>query len=556
MENLIKVCVEREETYEIDQGTPVQELLKKNGGARKYPVVAAMINHRLKDLRTPLDRDCQVEYIDLSSEDGIRIYHRSVIMVLMRAVSEALPGGTAIIQHTLGNGVYGDVSYSRPIKDRDVARIERQMRYIIEADEPMVRKKISKEDAERLFTESGQTEKISLLRYLPQDEVAIYSCGGYYDFCYGPLVPSSGFLKNFRLRFYLPGFILELPKKENPMEIPPYIEQGKLANVHYEAKKWANIIKVNNVVTLNDMVTKGDVGNLIRVCEAYHEKQIARIADQITENIDRIRIVLIAGPSSSGKTTFAQRLSTQLQVNGIRPVAISLDDYFVDRELTPRDEQGNYDFESIKAIDSALFNDHLIKLIQGEEIKLPYFNFKTGKREYHGEKLRLAPSDMVIVEGIHGLNDVLTSSIPKGRKFKIYVSALTQINIDNQNRIPTTDLRKIRRIVRDHRCRGRSAAETISMWPSVRRGEEKNIFPFQESADVMFNSALAYELAVLKGSAEPLLQGITPDSAEYAEARRLLSFLNFFSPMAVDEIPLNSIVREFIGGSCFVGTVR
>lgn len=554
MENVIRVQIEGQEMHEVAQGTPVLELLEMNREVSKYPVVAAVINNRLKDLRTLLDRECQVKYVDLSSEDGMRIYHRSLIMVLMRAVSEILPGGTAIIQHTLGNGIYGDILYSRPLKDRDIARIERQMRYITEADEPLIRKKISKEDAERLFTESGQTDKISLLRYLPQEEVAIYSCGNFYDFCYGPLMPSTGYLKNFRLRFYLPGFILELPKKENPTEIPAYIEQGKLANVHYEAKRWANIIKVNNVVSLNDMVTKGDVGNLIRVCEAFHEKKIAHIADQIAENIDRIRIVLIAGPSSSGKTTFAQRLSTQLQVNGIRPVAISLDDYFVDREFTPRGEDGNYDFESIQAIDNTLFNDHLIKLIQGEEIKQPYFNFKTGKREYHGERLKLAPSDLVIVEGIHGLNDLLTSSVPKGRKFKIYVSALTQINIDNQNRIPTTDLRKIRRIVRDYRCRGRSAAETIAMWSSVRRGEEKNIFPFQESADVMFNSALPYELAVLKASAEPLLQEISTESPEYAEARRLLSFLSFFSPMMLDEIPLNSIVREFIGGSCFIGS--
>ncbi len=554
MENVIRVQIEGQEMHEVAQGTPVLELLEMNREVSKYPVAAAVINNRLKDLRTLLDRECQVKYVDLSSEDGMRIYHRSLIMVLMRAVSEILPGGTAIIQHTLGNGIYGDILYSRPLKDRDIARIERQMRYITEADEPLIRKKISKEDAERLFTESGQTDKISLLRYLPQEEVAIYSCGSFYDFCYGPLMPSTGYLKNFRLRFYLPGFILELPKKENPTEIPAYIEQGKLANVHYEAKRWANIIKVNNVVSLNDMVTKGDVGNLIRVCEAFHEKKIAHIADQIAENIDRIRIVLIAGPSSSGKTTFAQRLSTQLQVNGIRPVAISLDDYFVDREFTPRGEDGNYDFESIQAIDNTLFNDHLIKLIQGEEIKQPYFNFKTGKREYHGERLKLAPSDLVIVEGIHGLNDLLTSSVPKGRKFKIYVSALTQINIDNQNRIPTTDLRKIRRIVRDYRCRGRSAAETIAMWSSVRRGEEKNIFPFQESADVMFNSALPYELAVLKASAEPLLQEISTESPEYAEARRLLSFLSFFSPLMLDEIPLNSIVREFIGGSCFVGS--
>ncbi|SHK33315.1 nucleoside kinase [Desulforamulus aeronauticus] len=556
MEEMLQIQVEGQTTYEVAQGTPVMTVLAMHKHEQEIPVVAAAIDNVLKDLRTPLDNPCQVRFVDLSSPEGIRIYHRSVTMVFMRAVTEILPGSNAVIQHTLGNGLYGEIQYDRPLKDRDISRIERQMRYIIEADEPFVLSQLNKEDAERIFTEAGQTEKIQLLNYWPREEVELYSCGGFCDFCHGPMVPSTGYLKNFRLRFYLPGFIIELPQAENPMEIPPYEERGKLANIHFEAKKWANILKVSNVVSLNDVVTKGDIGNLIRVSEAFHEKKIVQIADQIAEDIDRIRIVLIAGPSSSGKTSFAQRLSTQLQVNGIRPVAISLDDYFVDRENTPRDENGNLDFESIGAIDISLFNDHLIKLIQGEEIKLPYFNFKTGKREYHGERLQLGPSDLLIVEGIHGLNDLLTTSIPKGKKFKIYVSALTQINLDNQNRIPTTDVRLLRRISRDQRCRGRSAKDTISMWPSVRRGEEKNIFPFQESADVMFNSALPYELAVLKGIAEPHLKQITPDNAGYAEAQRLLDFLTFFAPLCLDEIPLNSIVREFIGGSCFDGTVR
>ncbi|MEW6696819.1 MAG: nucleoside kinase [Bacillota bacterium] len=556
MENVIKVQVEGEHTYEIAQGTPVSELLQMHRGEPEVPVVAASVNNVPKDLRTQLDAPCRVSFVDMTSSEGIRIYHRSATMLLMRAIAEVLPGSNPVIQHTLGSGLYGEIYYDRPLKDRDINRIERQMRYIIEAAEPFLHTVLNKEDAERLFTEAGQTEKIQLLKYVPGEEVELYACGGFYDFCHGPMVPDTGCLKNFRLRFYLPGFILELPKAESPLEIPPYVEQGKLANIHFEAKKWANILKVNNVVSLNDVVTKGDIGNLIRVSEAFHEKKIAQIADQVAKDVDRIRIVLIAGPSSSGKTSFAQRLSTQLQVNGIRPVAISLDDYFVDREHTPRDEKGNYDFESIRAIDTSLFNDHLIKLIQGEEIKLPYFNFKTGKREYHGERLKLGSSDLLVVEGIHGLNDLLTSSIPKGRKFKIYVSALTQINLDNQNRIPTTDVRLLRRISRDQRCRGRSAGETIAMWPSVRRGEEKNIFPFQESADVMFNSAVPYELSVLKQIVEPHLKEITPEYPEYAEARRLLCFLSYFAPLGLEEVPLNSIVREFIGGSCFDGTVR
>lgn len=556
MENLIKVQVEGEQTFEIAQGTPVLEFLKNYMEERQIPVVAANINNRLKDLWTPLDTPCQVSFVDLASPEGIRIYQRSVTMLLMKAVTEVIPGSNAVIQHALGNGLYGEIHYGRPLRDRDITRIERQMRYIIEADEPFLHTVLNKEDAERLFTEAGQTEKIQLLKYISNEQVELYACSGFYDFCHGPMVPSTGYLKNFRLRFYLPGFILELPRAESPAEIPPYVEHGKLANIHFEAKKWANILKVSNVVSLNDVITKGDAANLIRVSEAFHEKKIVYIADEIAENIDRIRIVLIAGPSSSGKTSFAQRLSIQLQVNGIRPVAISLDDYFVDREHTPRDEKGNYDFESIHAIDIGLFNDHLIKLIQGEEIKLPYFNFKTGKREYHGERLKLGPADLLVVEGIHALNDQLTSSIPKGRKFKIYVSALTQINLDNQNRIPTTDVRLLRRIARDQRYRGRSARETIAVWPSVRRGEEKNIFPFQESADVMFNSALPYELAVLKQVVEPHLKEILPEHPEYAEAQRLLRFISYFAPLGPDDVPLNSIVREFTGGICFVGPVR
>lgn len=556
MENLIKVQVDGEQTYEITQGTPVLELLKLHNIDRQIPIVAVKIDNLLRDLRTPLEKDCQLNLVALSTAEGIRVYRRSVTMMLMRAIAEILPGSNAVIQHSLGNGLYGEIHYDRPLRDRDISRIERQMQYIIEADEPVVLNRLTKEDAERLFLEAGQNEKIQLLKHIPSDQVELYSCGGYYDFCHGPIVPSTSYVKNFRLRFYLPGFILELPSLESPLEIPPYVEQGKLANVHFESKKWANILKVNNVVSLNQVVTAGEVGKLIRVSEAFHEKKIVQIADQIAENIDRIRIVLIAGPSSSGKTSFAQRLSTQLQVNGIGPVAISLDDYFVDREHTPRDEHGNYDFESIEAIDTALFNDHLIKLIQGEEIELPYFNFKNGKREYHGNKLKLGASDLLVVEGIHGLNDLLTRSIPKGKKFKIYVSALTQLNLDNQNRIPTTDVRLLRRIARDQRCRGRSAQETIAMWPSVRRGEEKNIFPFQESADVMFNSALPYELAVLKNVVEPHLKQITPEFPEYSEAQRLLDFISYFAPLGFEDVPLNSIVREFIGGSCFVGVVR
>lgn len=536
-------------TKEVPRGTQAMDL---TGEAEvKWPVVAARINNAVKDLRTPLEQDCSLEFVNLSTSDGMRVYRRSLVMVLIRATCEVLPGSSVTVKHTLGNGVYGEIEFHRAVKNTDIEAIERKMHEIVEADEPVIHRRLRKEEVEQLFKDTGELDKIGLLKYRQSSTMDVHTCGWFHDYSYGNMVPSTGFLKTFRLQYYLPGFILELPRKENPTTIPKYEEQGKLANIYYEADKWGEMLGVQDVVSLNDQIVAAKAGNLVRVTEAFHEKKISQIADLITENIDRIRIVLIAGPSSSGKTTFAQRLSVQLRVNGIRPVAISLDDYFVNRCDTPLDINGNYNFECLDALDYALFNEHLIQLIQGEGIELPSYNFNTGQREYRGQRLKLKPSDLIIVEGIHGLNDVLTSSIPKGRKFKIYVSALTQLNLDKHNRIPTTDLRILRRIVRDSNSRGYSARQTISRWPSVRRGEEEHIFPFQEEADIMFNSALVYELAVLKQYAEPLLSQISQDCSEHSEARRLRKFLSYFTPIDTCDIPANSIIREFIGGSCF-----
>lgn len=529
----------------------MSDIAAGESSGRRSPVVAAKVNNVVRGLDFCLDGDCRVELLDLESDDGMRVYTRSLIMVLARAVGEVLPGSSVNVLHTLGNGVYGEVQYRRPLKMRDIEAVEERMREIVAGDEPILKRQMKREEAIRIFQVTGQPDKAALLKYLQSPTVNVYTCGWLHDYSLNPLVPRTGLLKTFRLRYYLPGFILELPRQDNPEVIPDYVEQGKLANIYFEAEKWGKILNVQYVSSLNEIVARGDIGDLIRVAEAFHEKKIGQIADLIAANIDRIRVVLIAGPSSSGKTTFAQRLGVQLRVNGIRPVAISLDDYFVDREKTPRDENGEYDFESIDAIDRPLFNEHLIKLIQGEEVELPSFNFKTGKREFRGNVLKLGPSDLIIIEGIHGLNDELTISIPKGRKFKIYVSALTQLNLDNHNRIATTDLRIIRRIVRDYKYRCYSALETIRRWPSVRRGEERNIFPFQEYADVMFNSALVYELAVLKKFAEPLLEQIGQEHPEYAEARRLRKFLSYFLSIDDQEVPSNSIIREFIGESCF-----
>lgn len=548
---LVKVSFSNTQSLEVKQGTTALELLAQSNSLPTASVVAVRINNRVCDLRTPVDQDSKLEFITMVEEEGMKVYRRSLVLLLMRAAYEVMPGCGVTVEHTLGNGLYGEIRYKRPLDEAAVKTIEQKMREIAEADQPIEVNRMDMEQIEKLFMEIGQVEKVALVKNMNVQELDIYSCGCYHDYLDGPTVPGTGYLKTFRLQFYLPGFILEFPRRKNPREVPPYIEQGKLANIYFEKPQWTGLIGVNDLTCLNQIITAGDYDNLIQVSEAFQEKKIIEVADRIAQNIDRVRIVLMAGPSSSGKTTSAQRLAVQLQVNGIRPVAISMDNYFVDREYTPRDENGEYDFESINAIDCQLFNEHLVKLIQGEEVELPYFNFHTGKKEYHGERLKLGPADMIIVEGIHALNDNLTRSVPKGRKFKIYVSALTHLNIDNHHRIATTDLRLIRRIVRDNRTRSRMAWETIKMWPSVRRGEERHIFPFQESADILLNSALPYELSVLKKYAVPLLSEINDSYQEYSEARRLLWMLGFFKDMDDRFVPNNSIMREFIGGSCF-----
>ncbi|NPV53265.1 MAG: nucleoside kinase [Firmicutes bacterium] len=540
-----------EEKKRVPKGATLIDIARDHGAPGPSPIVAARVNNELRELTYSLDEDASIEFLDLQTEDGMRIYQRSLVSLLVMAAREILAGCRVSVEHSLGGGLYGEIYWERPITERDIENIEARMREIVGRDVPFAKNTISKEEAIALFEKDGQHDKVRLLEYRKSPTINIYTCDWFSDYSYGYMVPSTGYLKLFRLRFYLPGFILEFPSRSDPTRIPEYAEQGKLASVFFEAERWGQVLNVSDVASLNDIVSQGNIGDIIRVAEAFHEKKIAKIADLITENRDRLRLVLIAGPSSSGKTTFAQRLAVQLRVNGLRPVSISLDDYFVDREHTPRDGAGGYDFEALEAIDLKLFNEHLTRLIQGEEVELPTFNFLKGKREFTGRRLRIRPDQPVIIEGIHGLNDRLTLSIPKSRKFKIYVSALTQLNIDNHNRIPTTDVRLLRRIVRDSQFRSHSALETIRLWPNVRRGEERNIFPFQEEADIMFNSALAYELAVLKKYAEPLLEAIDRSVPEYSEAKRLLKFLDYFLEVDPGDVPANSLLREFIGGSCF-----
>lgn len=549
--DMIKITLKGGTTLEVEKGITLEEIKAKVQEEYDTLIVAAKVDNNLKELKFTLNEDAQIEFVDLSTSIGHRIYQRSLSFVFIRAAMELLTGCKVSVEHSLSKGLYCEIGYKEIINEDHVEAIQKRMNEIINADVPLIKKCIPKEQAKDIFKQFGMDAKEKLLKYRDKDCINIYSCGWLRNYFYGYMVPSTGYLKNFRLKFYMPGIIIQFPTKEQPNDIPEFIEQPKLASVFREAENWGNILNVGYVANLNEIIEKNEIPELIRVAEALHEKKIAQIADKITKN--EKRVVLIAGPSSSGKTTFAQRLLIQLKVNGLNPITLSTDDYFVNRELTPRDEEGNYDFESLDAVDVNLFNEHLTKLIQGHEVHIPTFNFLTGTREYKGNKLKIHKDQPIIIEGIHGLNEKLTQDIPHDKKFKIYISALTQLNIDNHNRIPTTDSRLIRRIVRDSKYRGHSALTTLRIWKSVRRGEERNIFPFQEEADVMFNSALVYELAVLKKYAEPLLREIDNKEPEYAEAKRLLKFLSYFKSIDDDKYILQtSIIKEFVGGSCFV----
>jgi len=533
----------------VPKGISLLELLEGYEKISKPPVVAAKVDNDIKELTSTISKDCKVTFLDIADEDGMRIYRRSLHFILIKAVRSLFPERKVVIGHSISKGIFCEITGSSELTEEEVRQIEAKMRELVDARIPFVKHELSMEEAEELLVRSGRLDRLHAVEHRNKQLVTIYSCGDMYDYFYGYMAPDTGYVKEFALMYYPPGLILMFPDRMNGCVMPVFKEQKKLFSIFREYKKWVHILGVHNVGALNDIVKSDNICELIRISEALHEKKIAQIADMITHS--KKRLVLISGPSSSGKTTFAHRLSIQLRVNGLKPITISLDDYFVDREKTPKDENGDYDYEALEAIDIPLFNQHLNDLIKGLEIEMPLFNFVEGKREKSGKKLKISDDNILIIEGIHGLNDRLTPSIPKKSKFKIYVSALTSMNIDDHNRIPTTDTRFIRRIVRDFQFRGSSAINTIKRWPSVRRGEEKNIFPFQEEADVMFNSSLIYELGVLKTLAEPLLSEIDSSSPEYSEAKRLLQFLSYFLPIESREIPLNSILREFIGGSVF-----
>lgn len=515
-------------------------------------IVAARVDNVLRDLQTSVGDFHTIELVDTKSEFGRRIYRRSVVFLFIMTVRELYPEAEVVVQFTAHKGLYCAIQSPFDVTESVVRALEQRMREIVAENRPIVKKRLQREEVVQLFKKSEQIEKANLVMSLETEKASLYYCGEFYDYLFGPMVSATGVLDKFALDAMPGGVLLRTPEPSAPESVPAFKEQPKFGSILMEAERWASVLHCDYVSDLNRYIRRGEVADIIHVSEALHEKKIAEIADHIASNIKELRLILIAGPSSSGKTSFAQRLRIQLRVNGIEPVSISLDDYFRNWEDTPRTKEGAYDFENIGALDVELFNDHLVRLLNGEEVILPHYNFLTGKRETGSEHLSIAPTSPLIVEGIHGLNEALTASVPRGKKYKIYISALTQLNIDAHNRIPTTDARLLRRMVRDYQFRGAYALKTLRQWPDVRAGEEKNIFPFQEEADAMFNSALIYELAVLKRYAVPLLEMVPRDVPEYTKANRLLDFCRCFSDITEEyDIPNNSLLREFIGKSIF-----
>lgn len=482
--------------------------------------------------------------------DNIRNNSRTLQFIFIKAVLDLYKDAIVTMEHSIGKWVFGEIHKKEPLTEQEVNNIKQAMQKLIDKNYPIKRIKVKREEAIKIFQNYGMTDKVKLLQQTGFKVVTLYELDGRYDYFYGPMWESTGVIKNFDVKFYNGGFILGYPTDENLMVVNKFVEQRKLTNIFRETEKWLNILGIGEVGSLNEKISNGELIDLIMISEALHEKKIAQISDMINEKKE-IKAVFVAGPSSSGKTTFANRLAIQLKVNGLNPIPISLDNYFVNREDTPKDENGEYDFESIKSIDVKFFKDQMKELFEGKEVEIPIFNFLTGYREKSGSKVKMPKNGILIIEGIHGLNPILTSSLDENNIFKIYISALTQLNLDNHNRISTSDVRRVRRIVRDSLSRGKNAEETLLMWPSIKKGEEKNIFVYQEEADVMFNSTLVYELCVLKKKALEELDKVVADSSVYDEVKRLKAFLGFFDEIDKGLVPENSILREFIGGSIF-----
>jgi uridine kinase len=546
----IRVRTEGAGEITVPGGTTPLEIMARVKPETPHSIIAARFNNKIIELKSPLRTDGELVFVTLGTADGMSVYRRSLTFIMIRASREVFNNPELYVRHSLSEGYYCEIDLGRTFELEDLHKLEARMRQIVKEDEPFVRQEVTVQEALDIFEKDGQMDKVSVLKYRTEPTVNVYKMGPYIDYFYGCLAPSTGYITLFDFKYYPPGFILRFPSPKDPLQIPVFKEQKKVAEVFREYVKWGQILGVANVGDVDEVVQSGEASEMVRIAEALHEKKIGQMADMIQSKITRPRLVLISGPSGSGKTTFSKRLDIQMRVNGLRNVTLSLDNYFLDRNETPKDETGEYDFEAPEAIDLELLNSQLLDLFAGKEVGIPRFSFRNGKRAGF-RKLKLEPGEVLILEGIHALNPIVTPSIPSIMKFKIYVSALSQLNVDHHNRVPTTDTRKLRRIVRDHLFRGYGALGTLERWQSVSRGEELYIFPHQEEADAMFNSSLVYELCVLKGYAEKLLSEVTDKVPEYAEARRLLRFLSYFLTIKAEEVPRNSILREFIGGSSF-----
>jgi uridine kinase len=521
----------------------------------RYPCDILLVNRdgRLCELHKSLDRDCTLQMLTARDKPGIQTYERSAVLLLLKAFYDTV-GRESVerisVEYSLSSALFLLAKGSFTLDQSLLERVEERMRELSTAKLPIEKRSISTDDAMELFRGAGLIHKADLLSFRINSRVNVYSLDGFVDYFYGYMVPDTGYIRCFGLELFENGFVLRLPTQRDPNQLGDFCPSRKVFLELYQSTQRSQALGATNVAELNTAIARGDAMPLILANEALMEKKIGDIAYEIAARKD-VRFVMIAGPSSSGKTTFSHRLSTQLRAHGLRPYPIATDNYFVNRDRTPRDENGNYDFEGLGAMDVEQFNEDMVRLLRGETVELPTYNFKKGAREYNGNFLTLGEGDVLVIEGIHCLNDQFTHALPKESKYKIYISCLTTLNIDDHNRIPTTDARLLRRIERDARTRGYSAQATIKMWPSVRRGEENNIFPFQDSADMVFNSALLYETSLLKPYVQPLLFGVPRDSEEYIEAKRLLKFLNYFLPIPADNIPKTSLMREFIGGGCY-----
>ena len=543
-------CRNNGNMLEVPVGSTLQEVYEQSGLQMKYQPMIAKVNNKVESLDFRIYNNKDVEFLDVTSASGSRTYTRTLFFILCKAVHDLYPQGYVVIDIPVSNGYYCNLQIGRPVTPQDADALRQRMMQIIDDNLPINRHEVPTEEAIRLFRQVGAHSKVNLLETLGTLYTVYCDIDGYADYFYGALLPRTGMVTLFGLEPYYDGLLLRIPSLQDPTTLGAMTRQDKMFEVFKEHHRWQNILGIGTVGEFNAAIQKGYINQIINVSEALQEKKISQIADMIAAR-DEVRMVLIAGPSSSGKTTTCKRLSVQLAVNGIKPIPISLDDYFVDRDRTPKDEKGEYDYESIHALDLNLFNRQLTALFRGEEVELPRYNFQTGRSEKSGNKLKLGDNEILVVEGIHALNPELTAQIPAEQKFCVYASALTTILLDTHNYIPTTDNRLLRRIIRDVKYRGCSARDTIHRWPSVRAGEKKWIFPYQENADAMFNTAMIYELAVIRTQAEPALEQVPENCEEYAEAFRLRKFLRYFAPVSFDSLPPTSLLREFLGGSSF-----